>query len=117
LPEQSQLLRQSVFGASNLSFQTDQLPVGPLLCHLFHPCLEPPQTLGRFIQCQAIFIERLPELRRRLDHLRELRPRVRGSDMPERDMSLRNDVLFSLPWSANSSLILHGKSLLGARQG
>jgi len=41
-------------------------------------------------------IERLAELRRHLDHLRELRPRVRGRADLERDLSLHNDVLFSL---------------------
>lgn len=41
-------------------------------------------------------IERLAELRRHLDHLRELRPRVAGREALERDLSLHNDVLFSL---------------------
>lgn len=41
-------------------------------------------------------VERLAELRRHLDHLRELRPRVRGREALERDLSLHNDVLFSL---------------------
>lgn len=41
-------------------------------------------------------IERLAELRRHLDHLREVRPRVRGRQDLERDLSLHNDVLFSL---------------------
>ena len=40
--------------------------------------------------------ERLAELRRHLDHLRELRPRVPGREALERDLSLHNDVLFSL---------------------
>ncbi|MDZ4805240.1 MAG: HepT-like ribonuclease domain-containing protein [Candidatus Eisenbacteria bacterium] len=40
--------------------------------------------------------ERLVELRRHLDHLDELRPRVRGAAELERDLSLHNDVLFSL---------------------
>lgn len=40
--------------------------------------------------------ERLVELRRHLDHLRDLRPRVTGREALERDLSLRNDVLFSL---------------------
>jgi uncharacterized protein YutE (UPF0331/DUF86 family) len=40
--------------------------------------------------------ERLVELRRHLDHLRELRPRVRSREALERDLSLHNDVLFSL---------------------
>ena len=41
-------------------------------------------------------VERLAELRRHLDHLRALRPRVTGRDALERDLSLHNDVLFSL---------------------
>lgn len=40
--------------------------------------------------------ERLAELRRHLDHLRDLRPRVAGPDSLRRDLSLHNDVLFSL---------------------
>jgi uncharacterized protein YutE (UPF0331/DUF86 family) len=41
-------------------------------------------------------IERLAELRRHLDHLRRLRPRVPVREALERDLSLHNDVLFSL---------------------
>ena len=41
-------------------------------------------------------VERLSELRRHLDHLREIRPRVTGREALERDLSLHNDVLFSL---------------------
>jgi uncharacterized protein YutE (UPF0331/DUF86 family) len=41
-------------------------------------------------------VERLVELRRHLDHLREIRPKVTGSEDLERDLSLHNDVLFSL---------------------
>lgn len=41
-------------------------------------------------------VERLVELRRHLDHLVGLRPRVAGRDDLERDLSLHNDVLFSL---------------------
>lgn len=44
----------------------------------------------------SFLVERLVELRRHLDHLRELRPRVTGRDSLERDLSLHNDVLFSL---------------------
>jgi uncharacterized protein YutE (UPF0331/DUF86 family) len=40
-------------------------------------------------------VERLVELRRHLSHLRALRPRV-SRDALERDLSLHNDVLFSL---------------------
>ena len=41
-------------------------------------------------------IERLAELRRHVSHLRGLRPRVPGREALERDLSLHNDVLFSL---------------------
>jgi len=41
-------------------------------------------------------VERLAELRRHLDHLRELTPRVPDRIAIERDLSLHNDVLFSL---------------------
>jgi uncharacterized protein YutE (UPF0331/DUF86 family) len=41
-------------------------------------------------------VERLAELRRHLDHLRALRPRVRSREQLEADLSLHNDVLFSL---------------------
>jgi uncharacterized protein YutE (UPF0331/DUF86 family) len=41
-------------------------------------------------------IDRLAELRRHLDHLRELRPRVPDPEVLSRDLSLHNDVLFSL---------------------
>lgn len=40
--------------------------------------------------------ERLVELRRHLDHLRALRPRARSREDLERDLTLHNDVLFSL---------------------
>jgi len=41
-------------------------------------------------------VERLVELRRYLHHLRRLRPRVPCREVLEQDLSLRNDVLFSL---------------------
>ncbi len=41
-------------------------------------------------------VERLAELRRHLDHLRALHPKVTTADALGRDMSLHNDVLFSL---------------------
>ena len=44
----------------------------------------------------SYLVERLAELRRHLDHLRTLCPRVRGPESLERDLSLHNDVLFSL---------------------
>lgn len=41
-------------------------------------------------------IDRLAELRLQLDHLYELRPRVTGSEIIRRDLSLRNDLLHTL---------------------
>jgi uncharacterized protein YutE (UPF0331/DUF86 family) len=41
-------------------------------------------------------VERLAQLRRHLAHLRELAPRVTGRAALEDDLSLHNDVLFSL---------------------
>jgi uncharacterized protein YutE (UPF0331/DUF86 family) len=41
-------------------------------------------------------VERLSELRRHVDHLRDIRPRVASRETLERDLSLHNDVLFSL---------------------
>jgi uncharacterized protein YutE (UPF0331/DUF86 family) len=44
----------------------------------------------------TFLVERLAELRRHLDHLQELRPRVTGRVALEQNLSLHNDVLFSL---------------------
>jgi len=44
----------------------------------------------------TFLVERIVELRRHLAHLHELRPRVSGPEDLERDLSLHNDVLFSL---------------------
>ena len=44
----------------------------------------------------TFLIERLAELRRHLDHLREIRPRVADAGTLRRDLSVHNDVLFSL---------------------
>jgi uncharacterized protein YutE (UPF0331/DUF86 family) len=41
-------------------------------------------------------VERLTELRRHLDHMHEIRPRVTSPEELKRDLSLHNDVLFSL---------------------
>lgn len=43
----------------------------------------------------TFLVERLAELRRYLAHLRELRPRVTSASL-QRDLSLHNDVLYSL---------------------
>jgi uncharacterized protein YutE (UPF0331/DUF86 family) len=60
-------------------------------------------------------IERLAELRRHLDHLRELRPRVSSSEDLRRDLSLHNDVLFSL--LTVCQLVIDIASELSARRG
>jgi uncharacterized protein YutE (UPF0331/DUF86 family) len=44
----------------------------------------------------TFLVERLTELCRHLDHLRSLEPRVPGREAIEADLSLHNDVLFSL---------------------
>lgn len=41
-------------------------------------------------------IDRLSRLRREIDHLREIRPRVTDPESLRQDLSLRNDVLYSL---------------------
>ena len=44
----------------------------------------------------TFLVERLADLRRHLDHLRDLVGKVEGPATLERDLSLHNDVLFSL---------------------
>ncbi len=62
--------------------------------------LEPFLRRMRAIKLAALavtfLVERLAELRRHLDHLTVLRPRVTGVADLQRDLSLHNDVLFSL---------------------
>jgi uncharacterized protein YutE (UPF0331/DUF86 family) len=60
-------------------------------------------------------VERLAELRRHLDHLQLLRPRVPGKEALERDLSLHNDVLFSLLSVCLSVIDIAGE--LSARRG
>ena len=60
-------------------------------------------------------VERLAELRRHLDHLRLLQPRVSGREALERDLSLHNDVLFSL--LTISQLVIDVAGELSARRG
>jgi uncharacterized protein YutE (UPF0331/DUF86 family) len=60
-------------------------------------------------------VERLVELRRHLDHLEELRPRVAGGESLRRDLSLHNDVLFSLLTVCQLVIDLAGE--LSARRG
>jgi uncharacterized protein YutE (UPF0331/DUF86 family) len=60
-------------------------------------------------------VERLAELRRHLDHLRDLRPRVAGRADLERDLSLHNDVLYSL--LTVCQLVIDVAGELSARRG
>ena len=60
-------------------------------------------------------VERLAELRRHLDHLRVLEPRVDGPESLQRDLSLYNDVLFSLLIMAQRVIDISGE--LAARRG
>ena len=60
-------------------------------------------------------VERLAELRRHLDHLRQLRPRVPAREALERDLSLHNDVLFSLLTVCQLVIDIAGE--LSARRG
>lgn len=60
-------------------------------------------------------VERLATLQRHLDHLSVLRQRVTGSAHLERDMSLHNDVLFSL--IAVCQLVIDIAGELASRRG
>jgi uncharacterized protein YutE (UPF0331/DUF86 family) len=60
-------------------------------------------------------IERLAELRRHLAHLREIAPRVESRAALERDLSLHNDVMFSLLMIAQLVIDVSGE--LSARRG
>jgi uncharacterized protein YutE (UPF0331/DUF86 family) len=59
--------------------------------------------------------ERLAELKRHLDHLKNLRPRVSGPETLQRDLSLHNDVLFSL--LTVCQLVIDVSAELAARRG
>jgi uncharacterized protein YutE (UPF0331/DUF86 family) len=60
-------------------------------------------------------VERLVELRRHLDHLDEIRPMVVEAESLRRDMSLHNDVLFSL--FTVCQLVIDVAGELAARRG
>jgi uncharacterized protein YutE (UPF0331/DUF86 family) len=60
-------------------------------------------------------VERLAELRRHLAHLREIAPRVPDRQALERELSLHNDVLFSLLMVAQLVIDVAGE--LSARRG
>lgn len=57
----------------------------------------------------TFLVERLAELRRHLDHLRDIRPRVTGAAALRADLSLHNDVLFSLLTICQSVLDIAGE--------
>ena len=63
----------------------------------------------------TFLVERLAELRRHVDHLREIGPRVTNRVAIERDLSLHNDVMFSLLMVAQLVIDLAGE--LSARRG
>jgi uncharacterized protein YutE (UPF0331/DUF86 family) len=63
----------------------------------------------------TFLVERLASLRQHLDHLRELRPRVKGARSLEQDLSLHNDVLFSL--LTVCQLVIDVAGELAARRG
>jgi uncharacterized protein YutE (UPF0331/DUF86 family) len=60
-------------------------------------------------------VERLAQLRLHLDHLREIRSRVAGPDALASDLSLHNDVLFSLLTVCQLVIDISGE--LAARRG
>lgn len=63
----------------------------------------------------TFLVERLADLRRHLDHLTLLRPRVATADDLRRDLSLHNDVLFSL--LTVCQLVIDVSGELAARRG
>lgn len=62
----------------------------------------------------TFLVERLAELRRHLDHLREIRPGIRTVADLEQNLSLHNDVLFSLLMVCQ--LVIDVSSELAARR-
>jgi uncharacterized protein YutE (UPF0331/DUF86 family) len=63
----------------------------------------------------TFLIERLADLRRHLDLLEHIRPRVEAADDLRRDLSLHNDVLFSL--LTVCQLVIDVAGELAARRG
>ena len=63
----------------------------------------------------TFLVERLAALRRHLDHLEQLRPQVVTGDDLRRDLSLHNDVLFSL--LTVCQLVIDVSGELAARRG
>ncbi|MGA2383525.1 MAG: DUF86 domain-containing protein [Bryobacteraceae bacterium] len=63
----------------------------------------------------TFLVERLADLRLHLAHLREIAPRVRDADALRADLSLHNDVLFSLLVVCQAVIDLAGE--LAGRRG
>ena len=63
----------------------------------------------------TFLVERLADLKRHLDHLRQIRPRVTGAAQLEADLSLHNDVMFSLLVVSQAVIDVAGE--LAARAG
>jgi uncharacterized protein YutE (UPF0331/DUF86 family) len=63
----------------------------------------------------TFLVERLAELRKHLDHLRALRPLVTDAAALARDLSLHNDVLFSLGRVAQ--LVIDAAGEIASRRG
>ena len=61
-------------------------------------------------------VEGLAELRKHLDHLRGLKPRVGGPESLQRDLSLHNDVLFSMLITAQRVIDISGEPAARRRQ-
>jgi len=63
----------------------------------------------------TFLVERLADLKRHLDHLRQIRPRVVTAAQLESDLSLHNDVMFSLLVVSQAVIDVAGE--LAARAG
>lgn len=63
----------------------------------------------------TFLVERLAELRRHLDHLAAIRPKVTSPEALDDDLSLHNDVLFSLLTVSQVVIDIAGE--LSAREG
>lgn len=63
----------------------------------------------------TFLVERLASLREHLDHLEALRPKVEGPQSLQKDLSLHNDVLFSL--LTVCQLVIDVAGELAARRG
>jgi uncharacterized protein YutE (UPF0331/DUF86 family) len=63
----------------------------------------------------TFLVERLADLRRHLDHLRAIRPRVTSAAQLDTDLTLHNDVMFSLLVVSQAVIDIAGE--LAARAG